>query len=65
MASSKLEEYDSYMERGDGTILTSPQVAETREELASGSSFLLTLENIPSELTSPLSHRFLWTYQGR
>ena len=57
MASSKLEEYESCMERGDETILTSPQVAETREELASGSSFLLTLENIPSE--SPLSHRFL------
>ena len=49
MASSKLEEYESCMERGDETILTSPQVTETREELASGLSFLLALENIPSE----------------
>ena len=34
MASSRIEEYESAMERGDDGILSSPQVAETREELA-------------------------------
>lgn len=37
MASSKIEEYEGCMERGDDTILGSPQVAETREELTTGS----------------------------
>jgi hypothetical protein len=39
MASSKIEEYEGCMERGDDTILSSPQVVETREELTTGSSF--------------------------
>ena len=36
MASSKLEEYERCMERGEFSILDSPQVAETREELTTG-----------------------------
>ena len=39
MASSKMEEFEGCMERGDNTILSSPQVAETREELATGLLF--------------------------
>jgi len=36
MASSKIEEYEAAIERGDDAILSSPQVAETREELSTG-----------------------------
>ena len=36
MASSKVEEYEGSIEQGDDAILASPQVAETREELAKG-----------------------------
>ena len=36
MASSKVEEYEGSIEQGDDSILASPQVAETREELAKG-----------------------------
>ena len=36
MASSRIEEYEGAIERGDDNILNSPQVAETREELARG-----------------------------
>ena len=36
MASSKIEEFEAIMEQGDDTILTSPQVEETREELSTG-----------------------------
>lgn len=39
MASSKVEEYEGSMERGDDAILNSQQVAETREELATGLFF--------------------------
>jgi hypothetical protein len=38
MASSRIEEYEAAMERGDDTVLSSPQVAETREELSTGLS---------------------------
>ena len=43
MASSKIEEYEGSMERGDDSILSSMQVAETREELATGSCFIFGL----------------------
>ena len=36
MASSRIEEYEAVMEQGDDDILSSPQVAETREELSTG-----------------------------
>jgi len=36
MASSRVEEYESAMERGDEGVLNLPQVAETREELSTG-----------------------------
>ena len=36
MASSKIEEYEGAIERGDDSVLSSPQVAETREELTRG-----------------------------
>ena len=39
MASSKIEEYEAVMEQGDDTILSSPQVEETREELSTGLFF--------------------------
>lgn len=39
MASSRIEEYEGSMERGDVAILNSPQVAETREELAAAIEF--------------------------
>lgn len=39
MASSRIEEYEGSMERGDVAILDSPQVAETREELAAAIEF--------------------------
>ena len=41
MASSKIEEYEAVIEQGDGTILNSPQVEETREELSTGLSLSL------------------------
>lgn len=37
IASSKVEEYEGAIERGDEAVLSSPQVAETREELSTGS----------------------------
>ena len=37
MAASKIEECEGAMERGDDAILSSPQAAEAREELATGS----------------------------
>jgi hypothetical protein len=40
MASSKIEEYETIMEQGDNTILNSPQVEETREELSTGLFFI-------------------------
>ena len=40
MASSKIEEYEAAMELGDDDILDSSQVAETREELSKGLSYL-------------------------
>ena len=36
MASSRIEEYEGAMERGDEGVLSLPQVAETREELSTG-----------------------------
>jgi hypothetical protein len=60
MASSKIEEYEGCMERGDDTILSSPQVAETREELTTGPLFSSISGSILSELTSfCYSHRVL------
>lgn len=50
MASSRIEEYEGAMERGDDSVLSSPQVAETREELARGLFYFP--ERIPSKLTS-------------
>ena len=51
MASSKIEEYEAIIEQGDDTILNSPQVEETREELSKGLFFYIP-GPIHSKLTS-------------
>jgi len=52
MASSKIEEYEAGIERGDDTILNSPQVEETREELSTGLFAFYIPGPILSKLTS-------------
>ena len=56
MASSRVEEYEGAIERGDEGVLSLPQVAETREELSTGllcfslraSSFRVDLFFVPA-----------------
>ena len=52
MASSRVEEYEGAMERGDEGVLNLPQVAETREELSTG--LLCFSPGKPPPLTSSL-----------